>query len=234
MPLTLTPRHSGSVYVIHCAGEIVCGAEERSLERVFEHAQHGFSRFVLDLHGVTRLDSMGLGLLVRHYTRVAKRGGAIHLAGAPAFVTNLLDLTRLSTIFPDFDTEDEAIHSFDNRSSGPRSDPSRGPRLLVFDPSADLCIFARSVLSRHGFDVRTTCAFGDAKLLLRTNQADFVLVGPGSPQLPPEIAARDLSALAPHASILQLAPDFMSHDATRATQILLEVCGISEAAKLSN
>jgi anti-anti-sigma factor len=234
MPLTLTPRHSGSVYIVNCAGEIVCGVEERALERVLEHAQHEFSRFVLNLSNVTRLDSMGLGLLVRHYTRVAKRGGAIRLAGAPAFVTNVLDLTRLSATFPNFQTEDEAILSFQNRPSGARSDATRGPRLLVFDPSADLCIFARSVLSRHGFDVRTTCAFGDAKLLLRADQVDFVLVGPGTAQLPAERAARDLSAVAPQASVLQLAPDFMSHDATKAAQILLEVCGITGTSPAPN
>lgn len=234
MPLALTPRHSGSVYIVDCAGEIVCGAEERALERVLEHAQHEFSRFVLNLGGVTRLDSMGIGLLVRHYTRLAKRGGAIHLAGAPAFVTNVLDLTRLSATFPNFDTEDDAILSFQNRPSGTRSNSTAAPRLLIFDPSADLCIFARSVLSQHGFDVRTTCAFGDAKLLLRTHQVDCVLVGPGTVQLPPEVAARDLSAVAPRASILQLGPDFMSHDATKATHILLEVCGIAEAPHLPN
>lgn len=234
MPLTLTPRHSGSVYVIHCAGEIIYGPEETALEATLEHAHHQFSRIVLNLSGVTRLDSMGLGLLVRHYTRLAKRGGAIHLACSPAFVTNLLDLTRLSTTIPNFDTEDEAILSFHNRPSVTRSDASRGPRLLVFDPSADLCIFARTVLSRHGFDVRTTCAFGDAKLLLRTNQIDCVLVGPGTAQLRPDAVARDLSAVAPRASVLQLEPDFMSHDATKATQILLEVCGLSKPSEMPN
>lgn len=232
MPLTLTPRHSGSVYILDCAGEIVYGPEERALEAALEHAQHQFSRFVLNLSGVTRLDSMGLGLLVRHYTRIARRGGAIHLAGSPDFVTNLLDLTRLSTTIPNFDTEDEAILSFQNRAAATTSDARRGPRLLVFDPSPDLCIFARSILSRHGFDVRTTCAFGDAKLLLRADQVDFVLVGPGTAQLPPEVAARDLSAAAPRASILQLGTDFMSHDATKATEILLEVCGLSGTSQL--
>lgn len=234
MPLTLTPRHTGDVYIVHCAGQIVCGVEERALERVLEHAQHEFSQFVLDLGAVTRLDSMGLGMLVRHYTRVIKRGGAIHLASSPAFVTHLLDLTRLSATLPNFDTEDEAILSFHNRPLQTRSDASAGPRLLVFDPSPDLCIFARSVLSKHGFDVRTTCAFGDAKLLLRTQQVDVVLVGPGTTQLPPDAAARDLSALAPHVSVLQLQPDFMSHDAARAAEILLATCGISEPPQVPN
>lgn len=234
MPLTITQRHTENVFIIECAGQIVYGPGEDALEAAIEHAQHLYSRFVLNFSAVTRLDSMGLGLLVRQYTKLAKRGGAIHLAGSPGFVTSLLDLTRLSTTIPNFATEEEAIHAFQNRPSATRSDATTGPRMLIYDPSADLCIFARSILSRHGFDVRTTCVFRDAKLLLRTTKTDFVLVGPGTAQLPPELAARELAAVAPRASVLQLGPDFMSHDATKATEILLQVCGISGASPAAN
>jgi hypothetical protein len=134
---------------------------------------------------------------------------------------------------PNFPTEDEAILSFLNRPSAQKPDAKSGPRLLVFDPSADLCAFARSVLSQRGFDVRTTCAFGDAKILLRVDRVDFVLVGPGTPQLPADAAARDLAALAPRASLLQLAPDFKSRDALEATETLLQLFGIDSSPHLS-
>ena len=116
----------------------------------------------------------------------------------------LLDLTRMSAIIPNFESEDEAILAFLDRSPAQKSEAERGPRLLVFDPSADLCTFARTVLSQRGFNVQTTCSFGDAKLLLRVDRADYILVGPCSVQLPPEMAARGLAAIAPQASILQL------------------------------
>jgi anti-anti-sigma factor len=231
MALTLNTRHCGSVYVIQCSGSIIYGEEERALEAALEHAERGFSRIVLTLSGVVRLDSMGLGLLVRHSTRVAKRGGAIHLAGAPPSIISLMDLTRLSFIIPNFETEEEAIVSFLNRAVAQRPAPS-GPRLLVFDPSADLCSFARTVLSQHGYDVRTTCAFGDAKLLLRVDSVDYILVGPCSTQLPPDMAARDLAAIAPRASVLQLSPDFRSRDALEATEILLHLFGLSGTSQL--
>lgn len=231
MALTLSTRHCGSVYVIQCVGSIVYGEEERALDAALEHAGRGFSRIVITLSEVTRLDSMGLGLLVRHSTRVAKRGGAIHLAGSPPFVMNLLDLTKLSFVIPNFESEEEAIVSFLNRPVAQRPAQS-GPRLLIFDPSADLCTFARTVLTQHGYDVRTTCAFGDAKLLLRVDSVDYVLVGPCSSQLPPDTAARDLAALAPHASVLQLSPEFKSHGALEATEILLQLFGLSGASQL--
>lgn len=227
MSLTLDTRHIGSVYIIECAGSIVLGEEERALDAALDHAEHGFSRIVLELSGISRLDSMGLGLLVRHSTRLAKHGGGIRLAGSPAFVIKLLDLTKCSLILPNFDSEEEAIGSFSTRPSV-KTAAERGPRLLVYDPSADLCMFARTVLSQHGFDVRTTCAFGDAKLLLRVGGMDYVLVGPGNSQLPAELAARDLAAIAPRASVLQLSSDFKSHDALHATEQLLQLFGLSD------
>lgn len=231
MPLTLSTRHSGSVYIIQCSGSIVYGEEERTLDAALDHAERTFSRIVLSLSGITRLDSMGLGLLVRHSTRVVKRGGGIHLASSPPFVIKLLDLTKVSATIPNFESEEEAILSFLDRPFVQKP-AARGPRVLVFDPSADLCTFARTVLSQHGFDVHTTCAFGDAKLLLRVDSVDYVLVGPCSSQLPPELAARGLTAIAPHASVLQLSPNFKAHDALEATEMLLQLFGLGGTSQL--
>lgn len=231
MPLTLNTRHLGNVYIIQCSGSIIYGEEERDLDAVLDHAERQFLRIVLNFSGVTRLDSMGLGLLVRHSGRLAKRGGAILLAECPAFVVSLLDLTKVSLIMHNFKTEDEAIVSFLSHPIA-RKVTGHGPRLLVFDPSADLCMFARTVLSQRGFDVRTTCALGDAKLLLRVDNVDYVLVGPCSSQLSPERAASDLAAIAPRASIMQLGSDFKSSDALEATTQLLGLFGLESGDQL--
>ena len=226
MSLTLSTRHVGSVYVIQCTGRIVYGEEERALDTALNHAEHMFSQITLNLSGVTRLDSMGLGLLARHCTRLAKRGGAIHLAASPPFVTNLLELTRMSAILPNFDTEDEAILAFLDHSPAQKSDVVAGPRLLVFDPSADLCTFARTVLSQRGFNVQTTCSFGDAKLRLRVDRADYILVGPCSASASAGVSRAAPRAIAPRAAVLQLTPDFKSHDALEATELLLQMFDI--------
>lgn len=233
MPLTLNTRHHGSVCVVQCTGPIVHGEEEAALDAALDHAERTFSRIVLNVSDISRLDSMGLGLLVRHSTRVAKRGGAIHLAGSPPFVTNLLDLTQVSRIIPNFADEDEAILSFLGRNATEKS-TEPGPRLLVFDPSPDLCTFARSVLSQRGFSVRTTCSFSDAKLLLRVDRADFILVGPCNAQLPPAQVASELATLAPQATVLQLDADFKSRDALDASHNLLQMFGLTDASQLPN
>jgi anti-sigma B factor antagonist len=230
MPLDLKSRFCGSVYVIQCAGRIVGGPELASLEAALDLGEREFSRFVLDLSEVTRLDSMGLGLLVRHATRSSKRGGDIRLSAPPPFVVTLLNLTRLTGILQSYPTQDEAILSFLKQRSAQESQDKRGPRLLVFDPSADLCAFVRTVLTQHGFDVRTTCSFRDAKILLRVDEMDYVLVGPSTPQLSSETIASELQTFAPKASTLQLSADFKSRDALEATETLLQMLGVSLAS----
>lgn len=227
MSLTLTTRHVGTVYIIQCTGRIVFGEDERALDAAIDHAERGFSRMVLNMSGVTRLDSMGLGLLVRQNTFLARQGGGIHLAAAPPFVTALLDLTMVSSTLRSFETEEEAILAFHDGTHAQKPVTRRdGVDMLIFDPSPDLCTFARTVLSQRGFNVRTTCSYGDARLLLRVHPADYILIGPCSAQMTPETAARGFASIVPAASILQLGPDFKSHDALQATEILLQMFNI--------
>ncbi|HEY5380659.1 MAG TPA: STAS domain-containing protein [Acidobacteriaceae bacterium] len=230
MPLALQSRFCGSVYVIQCAGRIVIGEEVIALEAALDHGAREFSRFVLDLSQVTRLDSMGLGLLVRHHTRLHKRGGDLRLAAPPDFVTTLLNLTKVSSVLHSYPTEEEAILSFLKQHAAQRSEEKRGIKLLMFDPSADLCAFVRTVLTQHGFDVRTTCSFRDAKILLKVDNVDYILVGPGTPQLSSESVASELRAMAPTASALQLAADFKSRDALEASHTLLQMLGVNSAS----
>jgi anti-sigma B factor antagonist len=230
MPLTLQSRFCGNVYVIRCEGRIVMGEEATALEAALDRGAREFSRFVLDLSDATRLDSMGLGLLVRHLTALRKRGGDLRLAAPPEFVTTLLDLTKVSSLLRTYPTEEEAILSFLKQHASQRSEEKRGVKLLVFDPSADLCAFVRTVLTQHGFDVRTTCSFRDAKILLKVDDVDYILVGPGTPQLSSESVASELHSMAPKASALQLAADFKTRDALEASQTLLQMLGVHPAS----
>ena len=93
--------------------------------------------------------------------------------------------------------------------------------MLFFDQSPDLCAFVRAVLTQHGFDVKWTCNFGDAKILLRVEDVDYILAGPGTPQLSSETALRGLRAIAPRTLGLHLAHDFKAQDAHVATETLL-------------
>ena len=68
---------------------------------------------VLDLRHVVRIDSAGIGMLVAKYLSARKRGGIIKLLHLTAHSGQLLQITRLNTIFEIFDDEAAAIRSFD-------------------------------------------------------------------------------------------------------------------------
>ena len=178
-----------------------------------------------DLSEVERLDSIGLGLLVRYAERLDKRGGGLRLATAPTFVVSLLNMTKLSTLLQCFPTEEEAILSFLKQGAGQEAQERRGPRVLVVDESASLCVFVRTVLLQHGYDVRSTCSFRDAKILLQVDTVDYILVGPGTLLLPSETILSSLKALAPKATALKLDADFRGRDANEASEALLQLFG---------
>ena len=225
MLLTLKSRFVGNVYVIECVGRVVLGEEVKALEAALELAEREFNQIVLNLSEVNRLDSIAMGLLVRYAERLGKRGGGLRLAGSPAFVTNLLNMTKLSSMLPDYPTEEEAIVSFLLEGSKDEAQERRGPRVLVFDESADLCVFVRTVLIGHGYDVRSTCSFRDAKILLRVDGVDYIVVGPSTPPLSAETVVHSLTALSPRANVLRLAADFKIRDAREATDALLQMFG---------
>ena len=227
MLLSLKSRFVGSVYIVECKGRVVLGDEVKALEAAFQVGEREFTRFVVDLSEVSRLDSIAMGLLVRYAERMGKQGGGVRLAAAPAFVVNLLNMTKLSGLLPNYATEEEAIVSFLKQRSEEGAQERRGPRVLVVDDSADLCVFVRTVLARHGFDVKSTCSFRDAKILLGVDEVEYILVGPGTPQLPAETVMNTLTALAPKATMMRLDVDFKIRDAQEATDALLQMFGMS-------
>ena len=231
MPLQLTTRFRENVYIIHCVGRIVLGEEVKSLEAALGQSVRECGHVVLNLGEVTRLDSIGLGLVVRYVTNLRKRGGDLRLAAPPAFVVRLLELTMLTEVMQTYPTEQDAISSFRNKTPAQNTQDCPGPRVLVVDSSADLCVFIRSVLAQHGFDVKSTNLVRDAKTLLQVGDIDVILIGPSTPQLSSETVAQSLGAVAPNIKTLQLGADFKSHHAHEAAEILLEMFGIPRSSK---
>lgn len=226
MSLTLTSRTCGDVFIFDCVGRIMAGHEAMVLEEALEKAEQEHCCFVLNLSKVTRVDSMGLGLLVRHAYRLQSRRGAIRLAEVQPFVVQLIGITKLSNFLVCYPTEAAAIESFLGPCAPPAEKVGPGPTLLVFDQSPDLCTFVRSVLTQHGFRVKTVCSLRDARVLLCCDPVDYILVGPCNAQLSAQAALKELASLAPKASALQLGPEFHANDAAHSAQMLLQIMGV--------
>lgn len=106
-------RTVDDVEIITLQGKITIGAGDTQLREVITNAVNaGRTKILLDLAGVTTIDSSGIGELVSSYTTVTNRGGKLKLLHLPAKLNELLHITQLITVFEVYDNEDEAIRSF--------------------------------------------------------------------------------------------------------------------------
>jgi anti-anti-sigma factor len=223
MPLSLDCRHCGAVYVVRCIGRIVTGEECSVLEAAIQRGLLESGRLAVNVAEVTRVDSTGMGLLVRFVSHTRSRGGDLRLAGPQPFFTTLLQLTKLSTIFRVYDSEEAAIVSFLKEPAFRTSDTkSAGPLVLFLDESPDLCAFVRTLLNGHGYEVLSTCRLYDARTLLKAAKVDYVVLGPDSSQLPHDNVVASLKSLAPEATTVLLGAGFKLGDPEHAGFELLQ------------
>jgi anti-anti-sigma factor len=223
MPLSLDARFCGSVYIVRCQGEIVTGPPAKSLENFLAQRGREFTRLVLSLGAITRIDSTGVGFIVRYAARLRRQGGDLRMAEPPPFLINLLDITRLSAVMPVDASEEESIAALLEHRPAQASQEKPGPRVLLLHPSLDICAFISAVLRQHGFDVRPTCLLSDARIVLGVEAVDYLLVGAGSSQFSVETALATLMPRAPKAIVLRLEDDFNVRDADQASVTLLRM-----------
>jgi anti-sigma B factor antagonist len=112
MQLSLNTRTVDGVLIVDCHGRIVFGEESAMLRDTMRKLIAENKRIVLNLGGVNYIDSGGLGTLVSLYTTARTSGGAIKLAHLTQRVGDLLQVTKLVTIFEVYDSEEQAIESF--------------------------------------------------------------------------------------------------------------------------
>ena len=108
-----TSRPVGSVELIKLEGKITIGSGDSQLREVITNALNsGKNNLLLDMSGVTTIDSSGIGELVGSYTTVTNRGGKLKLLHLPAKLNELLHVTQLITVFEVYENEQEAVNSF--------------------------------------------------------------------------------------------------------------------------
>jgi anti-sigma B factor antagonist len=112
MQLKLAPRTQDGIFVVDCTGRIVFGEESALLRETVKKAVSENSRIVLNLGEVSYIDSGGLGTLVALRTTAQNGGGTIKLTNLTKRVGDLLQVTKLLTVFDVYNSEAEAIESF--------------------------------------------------------------------------------------------------------------------------
>jgi anti-sigma B factor antagonist len=112
MALSTASTTIDGVIVVYCGGAILWWEESTSLRLFVKDLLNKSRQIVLDLGDVTRIDSGGLGTLVALYISARNVGGDIKLANLGSRVNELLQITKLVTVFDVFDKAEDAVASF--------------------------------------------------------------------------------------------------------------------------
>lgn len=112
MQLKISTRLVDGIMVVDCAGRLIFGEESASFRDIVKKLIVEKKHLVLNLSGLTHIDSGGLGTLVALYTTAHNSGGHIKLANLTQRVGDLLHLTKLVTIFEVYDNEQMAVNSY--------------------------------------------------------------------------------------------------------------------------
>jgi len=106
-------RDDNGVKVLELEGKITIGSGDVQMRETINELVNGGSRkIVVDMGGVTTLDSSGVGELVGCYTSVKNKGGALKLCGLTEKIQDLLAVTQLITVFEVYEDQAKAVASF--------------------------------------------------------------------------------------------------------------------------
>ncbi|MDZ7291721.1 MAG: STAS domain-containing protein [candidate division KSB1 bacterium] len=104
----------GDVAVLSLSISLFSGAPDSQefKDHIYQLLDEGVTKFVIDMAGVKRMDSTGLGVLISALTSVRKRGGEFKLAAINDIMESILLMTKLDSIFEYYKTADEAVQSY--------------------------------------------------------------------------------------------------------------------------
>ena len=115
MQLQTNTRTAGDILIVNCKGRIVVGDETALLRHQVRDLVDDHPRIILNLADVNYIDSAGLGTLVELSTAAKHAGGNIWLVGLMKNIQDLLQITKLLTVFETFPTVDEALANISQR-----------------------------------------------------------------------------------------------------------------------
>ena len=103
---------SGDVVILYCAGRLVFGDETAAFRERVKNILLGTQQIVVNLSRIEYIDSGGIGTLVGMLASTRNRHGEIKLVRPNQRVTDLLQRTRLTTVFKCYESDDEAVRAF--------------------------------------------------------------------------------------------------------------------------
>jgi anti-sigma B factor antagonist len=107
-----TIRQVGQVSVVEVSGQLTSLESGALCNSIAQLLREGRKQILLNLSGLTYLDSSGIGDLVRTYMSIVKRGGEMKVVGLTDKAEEILKITQLYQVFQEFQDETSALRSF--------------------------------------------------------------------------------------------------------------------------
>ena len=112
MNIQQTPK--GEVMILNLSGKIMGGPDyEKFHSEIKSLINDGYVDIVLNMSKVTWINSTGLGILVSAFHTLKKNGGVMKICAVSPRIDNILNVTQLKLVFETFDTEADALASFE-------------------------------------------------------------------------------------------------------------------------
>jgi len=106
-------RKVGDITIVELKGKITIGSGDLQMrEAIHAVLNEGTRKLVVDMAGVTTIDSSGVGELVGCFTTATHKGAKMKLMNLPAKISDVLTVTQLITVFDVYPDEAEAVASF--------------------------------------------------------------------------------------------------------------------------
>ncbi|HTM16437.1 MAG TPA: STAS domain-containing protein [Terracidiphilus sp.] len=113
MSLKMGTRQVNGITIVDLSGQITLGDASAALRtEILDQVNNGFKKILVNLAEVTYIDSAGLGELTGSFTSVKNRGGQLKLLNLTKRVHDLMQITKLYTVFDVYDDEKKALASF--------------------------------------------------------------------------------------------------------------------------
>jgi anti-sigma B factor antagonist len=111
--LQISSRQSGDVLVLDLQGRATIGRSNEELSTQLRGLiDAGNRKILVNLSGVSQIDSSGISTIVRSFVTIRRHGGILKLVHATGHVYEVLELTRLIQTIPSFNDEPSALASF--------------------------------------------------------------------------------------------------------------------------
>lgn len=122
--ITIGIHYLNDIASIDVRGKFIKGQGGFQLQMLIDKVlTAGTTHILLNLTGVPMVDSMGIGEIVRAFTRVKEAGGTLKLVGLTDRVYGALQITRLLSLIESFKTEEDAVASFGTTNGKPKAKP---------------------------------------------------------------------------------------------------------------